>query len=158
MIPPRVDELQRIARLRQLIALEVARIVEDLQVRREFLVQMWSLHRDRGPFLDSVFSRWRTIGFDDLTSLSVDEVVAVEAFYRELDEFRLYISFTQDMPTMLSSRYDWICERLEAYGDLAVEALGGAPKRPMIEFADEDPDQSLLKFDIGPEETETAPG
>lgn len=148
MIPPHVDDATRARRLRTLIALEVARIVEDLDVRKEFLVAMWSSHRDRAPFLETVFSRWHTLGFHDLACLDIEEVVVIDTFFRELEEFRLYIRFTQDMPTMLSSRYDWMVRRLEAYGRLAVEALGGAPERPLVEFEDEDPEVPLLQFTV----------
>jgi hypothetical protein len=126
--------------------LEISRIVEDLEVRKEFLVQMWSMHRDRGPFLDTVSSRWNTLTFSDLAWLESEEVLVVETFYRELEEFRLYIRFTQDMPNMLSSRYEWMHRRLEAYGRMALERLGGAPARPLVEFEEEDPEVPLLQY------------
>lgn len=148
MIPPHVDDATRAKRLRTLIALEIARIVEDLDVRKEFLIAMWSSHRDRAPFLETVFSRWNTLGFNDLACLELSEVVVVDSFFRELEEFRLYIRFTQDMPTMLSSRYDWMLRRLEGYGRLALESLGGAPERPLVEFDDQDPEVPLLKYTV----------
>jgi hypothetical protein len=148
MIPPYVDDATRTKRLRTLIALEVSRIVEDLDVRKEFLIAMWSSHRDRAPFLETVYSRWNTLSFTDLACLELEEVVVIDTFFRELEEFRLYIRFTQDMPTMMSSRYDWMLRRLEGYGRLALEALGGAPERPLVEFEDEDPEVPLLRYAI----------
>ena len=71
--------------------------------------------------------------------LAMATVAAVEEFYRELDDFRLYLSFTQDMPASLSDQYGRFLHRLAAYGAQAIEALGGAPERPLIEF-DEDGD------------------
>ncbi len=152
MIPPHVDDATRAKRLRNLLALEVSRIVEDLEVRKEFLIAMWSSHRDRTPFLETVFNRWSTLSYADLAALETDEVVLMETFFRELEEFRLYIRFTQDMPNMLSSRYDWMLKRLEAYGAMAVEALGGAPQRPLVEFEDEDPEVPLLQYTIPDED------
>lgn len=111
MIPPRHPESERAERVRKLLALEISRIVEDLDVRRDFLLDVWSVHRKREPFLDAVYSRWTTLGFPLLAELRTDEVAVVDAFYRELDEFRLYISYTQDMPTTLGDRYDWILQR-----------------------------------------------
>jgi len=150
MIPPHVDEASQPQRLRALLALEISRIVDDLEQRKEFLVQMWSVHRKREPFLETVFSRWTTLNFEQLGYLDLEELVIVEGFYRELDEFRLYIRFTQDMPNMLSNRYDTLLKRLEAYGRLAIEALGGAPERPMVEIDDDDDD---LLFQLVPEGT-----
>lgn len=147
MIPPRYPDAERAERVRKLLALEISRIVEDLDARRDFLIDMWSLHRKREPFLETVFSRWDTLGFPMLAELTTEEVAVVDAFYREIDEFRLYISFTQDMPTTLADRYDWICQRITAYGELATEALGGVPDRPLVEFSDEsDPEAALLEF------------
>lgn len=150
MIPPHVPDGRRAERIRKLLALEISRIVEDLDMRRDFLIQMWSAHRKREPFLDTVHSRWNTLDFPMLAELETDEVVVVETFYRELEDFRLYMSFTQDMPTTLGDRYDEITQRLAAYGELALERLGGAPERPMVEFEEEGEEQAalLLEFPI----------
>jgi len=150
MIPPHIPEGQRAERIRKLIALEISRIVEDLEARRDFLLQVWSAHRKREPFLETVFSRWSTLDFPMLAELETDEVAIVEAFYRELDDFRLYIGFTQDMPTTLGDRYDELIQRLTAYGELALERLGGAPERPLVEFEDETEQRTaaLLEFPI----------
>ena len=144
MIPPIYDESEFPIRLRRLLALEISRIVEDLDARRDMLIDVWSRHRDRGPFVDTLHSRWRTVSFPDLATLPTEMVVAVEAFYRELDEISLYFRFTQDMPTTLSDAYDDGLRRLAAYGALAIEALGGTPPRPMVEFADEVDDEELV--------------
>lgn len=159
MIPPHVPTGQRAERIRKLLALEISRIVEDLDVRRDFLLQMWSAHRKREPFLDTIHSRWNTLDFPMLSELEPEEVVVVESFYRELDEFRLYISFTQDMPTTLGDRYDEMLLRVAAYGDLALECLGGAPERPVVEFDNDEEERvaALLEFPIR-RAVEDAPG
>lgn len=137
MIPPRYPDEDRPSRIRKLLALEISRIVEDLEVRRDFLMEVWSRHRKREPFLDAVYSRWTTMGFPMLAELSTEEVVIVDSFYREVDEFRLYMSFTQDMPTTLGDRYDALLNRLMAVGARAVDALGGAPERPLVDIEEE---------------------
>lgn len=119
-------------RLRGLLALEVARIVDDLEQRQEFLITMWSRHRDRTPFLDTLFHRWKTVGFPDLADLDPEEVATVDTFFRKVDEFRLYLAYTQDMPTTLRERYAFALPRIRAWGELAVEALGGTPQRPEV--------------------------
>lgn len=144
MIPPVFDESDLPERLRRLVAMEIDRVVEDLEIRREFLLDLWSRHRDRGPFLDTVFTRWRTLSMTDLALLDTDAVVACEAFYRELDELRLYFQFTQDMPTTMDERYADALVRVSAYGALAIQVLGGAPERPLVEFAEDAQTVSLL--------------
>jgi hypothetical protein len=139
MIPPALDDQDLALRLRKLLALEIDRIVEDLSLREEWLVDTWSRHRDRGPFLDTVFSRYRTLTMADLTLVETDAVVACEAFYRELEELRQYFRFTQDMPATLGDHLHDGVRRVEAYGRLAIDALGGAPPRPVIAW-DEDGD------------------
>jgi hypothetical protein len=144
MIPPVFDESDLPERLRRLLAMEIDRVVEDLEVRREFLLETWSRHRDRGPFLDAVFTRWRTLSMTDLALVESEAVVACEAFYRELDELKLYFQFTQDMPTTMDERYRDALVRISAYGALAVQLLGGAPERPLVEFAEDAETVSLL--------------
>ncbi len=140
-----VPEAVRADRLRQLLALEIARIVSDFEIRRDFLKFVWSAHRDRRPFLDTVYSRWTTVGFPDLALLKTEEVAAVDTFFSEVEDFRLYISYTNDMPEALIDHYDWISKRMRGYGELAIELLGGEPERPELVFAD-DPDGALLEF------------
>lgn len=144
MIPPAFDESELPERLRRLLAMEIDRIVEDMELRREFLLDTWSRHRDRGPFIDTVFNRWRTLSMVDLALIEADAMEACEAFYRELEDFQLYMQFTQDMPTTLAERYDIALKHIAAYGALAVERLGGAPELPIFRFEDEDEDDGLL--------------
>lgn len=135
MIPPVFDESELPQRLRNLLAMELDRIVTDLEWRKGFLLEVWSRHRDRGPFLDTVFSRWRTLALSDLALMEIETVTACEAFYRELDELRMYFQFTQDMPTTMESRYDEATVRIRAYANLAIQLLGGVPTRPIVDFA-----------------------
>lgn len=148
MIPPVYDESDFPLRLRRLLALEVSRIVEDLEARRELLLEVWSRHRDRGPFVDTLHSRWRTLTMPDLATLDTEMLVHVEAFYRELDDLSLYFRFTQDMPTTLADAFDEGLMRLQAYGAMAIDALGGVPVRPLVEFAEEvDDDEIVVEAD-----------
>lgn len=139
MGPRYIEDAERAERVALLIAMEIARIVDDLEVRQAFLLDIWGRHRDRGPFLDSVFSRWGTLGFPELALLPGDALLKVEEFYRELEEFRLYLRFTEDMPTTMAESYRWQLRRLAGYGEQAVEALGGTPERPLLDFPDTDP-------------------
>jgi hypothetical protein len=138
------DESEFPERLRRLLALEVARIVEDLEAREPLLVELWSRHRDRGPFLDTLHTRWRTLGLPDMATLSGEQIVALESFYRELDDLTMYFRFTQDMPTTLADAYSDGLRRLAAYASIALDALGGVPPRPMVAFDDEVDDEATV--------------
>jgi len=142
-----VADSVRTQRLRQLLALEISRIVNDFEIRRDFLKFVWSAHRDRRPFLDTVFSRWTTVGFPDLALLDTAEVAAVDTFFSEVEDFRLYVSYTNDMPEALIDHYDWMARRLRSYGETAVDLLGGTPERPALVLS-EDPEGALLEFPL----------
>ena len=143
----------RADRLRRLAALEIARITDDLSHRREFLLRMWSRHRDRNPFLDTIHNRWKTVGFPDLALLDPDEVAAVDGYFAKIDEFKLYISYTQDMPTTLTDRFDFAVRRLSAWAEVALEALGVDLERPVV-VDDEDRENFLLDMAEAPQEAE----
>lgn len=139
--PPYLDDREKAERVAYNLALEIARIVDDLESRERFLIEMWGRHRDRGPFLDTIHSRYATLGFPELALLDTDATAKVDEFYRELEEFRLYCRFTEDMPTSLAESYRWQLQRLVAYAEQAVEALGGPPERPLLDLPDEVPDE-----------------
>jgi hypothetical protein len=156
-IPPLFDESDLPDRLRRLLAMEVDRIVSDLELRQELLLEIWSRHRDRGPFVDTIFSRWKTLSMTDLALLDRDAAVACEAFYRELDELRLYFQFTQDMPSTLSDRYAEALRRVAAYGAAALDVLGGAPERPVVRWAEPEPRPARLPSSEAPPDPEALP-
>jgi hypothetical protein len=135
-----LEDGERAERVALLIAMEIARIVDDLELRQAFLLDVWGRHRDRGPFLDTVASRWSTLGFPELVLLPADALAKVEEFYRELEEFRLYLRYTEDMPTTMSESYSGQLRRLNGYAEQAVEALGGTPERPLLDFPDLPPE------------------
>jgi len=131
-----VSDSTRADRIRKLLALEIDRLLDDLERRRDFLIEVWGHHRARAPFLETVFHRWSSLGFPDLVMLEVDEVAIVSAFYRELEDLRIYLSHTQDMPRALALRYDRAFVRLSRLGEEALAALGGAPSPPMVPLGD----------------------
>ena len=128
------EEEAPVDRLRKLLALEMVRIVEDLELRRDFLVDIWGRHRSREPFLDTLHTRWRTVGWPELGDLPTEEYVHVDLFYRELERLRMYFQFTEDMPTTLETKLGRSMQRLEAASQRAIEALGGLPPRPEHEL------------------------
>lgn len=120
----------RADRLRLLLALEISRVVRDLGERQELLVSIWSRHRRREAFLDTLFVRWRTVAVADLALLDPGALVAVESFYDEVDSLRLYLQYTEDMPMTLADALSSRLRRLRLRAAPALDALGGAPDRP----------------------------
>lgn len=142
-----MDDPTRTERLRRLIALEIHRLLDDLERRRDFLIEVWGHHRARAPFLESTFSRWSTLGFNDLVLLDSMALDLVTAFYRELDDLRLYLGHTSDMPRALTVRFDASLIRLQRLGHEALGALGGAPAPPIIDLG-----ETVAWFGGAPEE------
>lgn len=117
----------RADRIRTLIALEIARVTEDLELRKAFLMGVWTRHRTRVPFVETTFNRWQTLGFPDMTELESREVLAATAFFRELDDLRLYLAFTDDMPRTLEQNLSRSLARLRREAQSALLALGAEP-------------------------------
>jgi len=118
------DKARRIAHL---IALEIRRVAEDLERRLPLLIEVWGRHRARAPFLDTTFSRWRTLGFQELALLEGEQFQAVITFHRALDELRLYLAYTEDMPRALEIHLTGAVARLTVTADAALGALGERP-------------------------------
>ena len=114
-------------RLRRLLSQEIRRVTEDLEAYRDLLIRVWGTQRARAPMLDVTFNRWRTLGFEQLMTLEVAEVDAANAWYRELEGLRLYLSTTDDMPRALTLVYDSKLARLKVLGHDALYWLEGGP-------------------------------
>lgn len=114
-------------RLIGLLALEIRRLVEDIDRRTELLVEIWARYRSRKPFLDTTFARWTTLGFPELGQLDEEQVEALEIFYRELDELRLYVAYTEDMPKAMEDALRGSVARLKSKGSAALIVLGKEP-------------------------------
>ncbi|MCB9674293.1 MAG: hypothetical protein H6737_04200 [Alphaproteobacteria bacterium] len=140
MVPPYLTDQERAERVAILVATEIARIVDDLEDRQQFLLDLWGRHRERGPFLDTIFSRFSSLTFRELALLEPDLILKVQEFYRELEDFRMYLLFTEAMPTTMGEAYRWQLRRLKAYAEQAIDALGGEPERPVLEFPEEEDD------------------
>lgn len=121
---------ERATRLRALLALEADRILYDLRKRKPFMMGIWARKRSREPFLDTLFSRWRTVTAGELSLLRVDEIAALDEVHGQLDDLRLYLRFTEDMPITLSERFDKRVDQLAGAVADAIERLGGLPERP----------------------------
>ena len=119
----------------QLLVLEIQRLIEDLHLREDFLLLIWGKHRDRAPLLDTIFSRWHTVRFDQLVELDVAQVALLDQFYREREDLRFTFQYTEAMPTTLREVYRKSLRRLIKIGFTTIEALGGELSAP-IDFGD----------------------
>lgn len=124
MRPPPDDPARRSAPIRQLLVLDIERILTDLTDRRTFLLRRWRFHRDRKPFLVTAFSRWQTVRASQLAWVDPAVALQVDSFYATLEAFRRYIRSTEDMHEALEETYDEALERLREDGQRALRALG----------------------------------
>ena len=143
-VPPVFEPAERFHGLQRELAGDVDRIVEDLEFRRDFLREIWSVSRDRGAFLDTITGKWHQLTMDDLLEFEPAAVSTVDGFYRALDDFQLYLAFTEDMPATLIERYDRTLDRLKALGQEVLEVLGGPPERDIVD--DPTVHQHVLSF------------
>lgn len=120
----------RARRMKLLLALEITRLLRDLEERLDFLVTVWSRHRTRVAFTDTLFSRYRTLQATDLVLLEEDALTLVETFYDELESLRQYLLYTEDMPRTLEEVLAVRLRRLRLRAMPAIDVLGGAPDRP----------------------------
>ena len=150
IIPPVHDPSHRATALRREVARDIHRIIEDLDFRREFLRDIWSVHRDRGPFIDTAVARWTELDASDLLHFTVTEVAQMDAFYRALADFQMYLRYTEDMPTTLLDRFDRSLTRLRDLGEQVVKGLGGT-ERPIGEFDDGNDPHSVLSLFAPPQ-------
>lgn len=114
---------ERAERLALIVALEVRRMLEDVLFRKGLLVEVWSKMRARKPLLNTLRSRYDEIPATDLMLLPADVILEVERFYRVVDEFRLYLESTEDMPGTLENYYVNYSSQMEQVGLSALAAL-----------------------------------
>ncbi len=107
----------------RVLAWEVARVVRQLAERKRWLVRVWSRHRARQPILDTIFVRWGTATVAELAALPPHVLDALEAFHAALEDLRLYVQFTEDMPLALEEELDRRLAELEAHAEVALDAL-----------------------------------
>lgn len=123
--------------VRALLALEIQRILHDVEERRALLVRLWGIYRHRQPALDAGFSRWQTLRARELDALRPELVVALDRFYVELDDWHRWAATTQEMPLHLDEHWGRRADRLHAAGTEAL-ALLGPPPAPEPPEADRD--------------------
>jgi len=128
----------RADRLRHLLALEVLRVMEDVSARRHLIVKVWSVHRHRWPMEEAAFSRWTTLRWPELSLLEMEESLALDAFYRALENFRGYVRRTRDMPLHLEEQYAELNDEIFRTGTAILDLLDIALPQPQPQADDTD--------------------
>ncbi|MBN2497902.1 MAG: hypothetical protein JXR96_25130 [Deltaproteobacteria bacterium] len=167
-----LDDKEKLERLAVLILREIDRILFDLEFRREMLFKLWSKERIRMPLLRVLHSRYYELKFDLLILFPPDVFQQLDRFYRALDSFVFYASYTEDMPQSLMQSFDAFLKDLKemsgpllemlkrcAPGDFEVEMVSAGPPPLVFElsegqegdltFEDTDPGRELPTADEG---------
>lgn len=93
-------------RVRHLIRLDAARLIERFDSRRTDMVGLFSRLRDRSALTLPVESLLPTLRFGDLVVLEPDEQSAVLKFSDLVEEVRWYLRYTEHMPGALGDAID----------------------------------------------------
>jgi hypothetical protein len=108
-----LDDKERLKRLSALLKQEIERILFDLDFRKDLLFKLWSKERLREPLLRVLHSRFFELDFHDLILLPKELSKNVDGFYRELDTFIFYVSYTEDMPHTMKIKFDTFVKSLK---------------------------------------------
>jgi hypothetical protein len=130
-----LDDQEKAERLVVLIIREIDRIVFDLEFRRETLFSLWSRDRIRAPLLRVLASRFWEVKAELLILLPPDLYQQLDDFYRALDEFVFYASYTEDMPQNLSGKFEAYVEDLRRLAPPLIERLRALAPRVAIELS-----------------------
>jgi hypothetical protein len=142
-----LDDQEKLERLAVLVVREIDRIVFDLEFRRELLFSIWSKDRVRVPLLHALDSRFYEIKAELLLLFPPAIYQQLDDFYRSLDEFVFYISYTEDMPQNLMQKLDAYLEDLRLMAPQLIEQLRElAPNTPIELSAFEPPMPDLSKL------------
>ncbi|HEY3449544.1 MAG TPA: hypothetical protein VGK67_24540 [Myxococcales bacterium] len=126
-------------RIRNLIALDAEGVVKRVAERKDEMIAMFGLHRDREPLLSPLRSWVPSASFQELTQLSTGQQSAVTAFYEVLDGLRWYFRYTNDMPGTAQQVFAHHRKRLAASYLQLQAALGPAVAVPASEAPEAPP-------------------
>jgi hypothetical protein len=130
-----LDDQEKLDRLAVLIAREVDRIVFDLEFRKEVLFKLWSKERIRAPLLRVLDSRYYEIKAELLILFPPDLFRLLDDFYRTLEDFIFYSSYTEDMPQNLAQKFDAFVEELKLVAQPLMDKLKEVVPESAIELA-----------------------
>jgi len=146
-----LDDQEKAERLAVLLIREIDRVVFDLELRRELLFTLFSRERIRTPLLRVLSSRYYEIKAELLILLPSDVYQMVDDFYRELDEFIFYVSYTEDMPLNLQQKFDAYLEDIKRMAPALIDKLQTLVTTGEVELAAFEPE--LPDLDALPPDT-----
>lgn len=113
--------------LAEALADEIERVVTAIRQDRVYFMMYWNGMRERSPMVDAVQTRWHEHSAETLLALAPHELRAVTRFHERLQEFRVYVSHTDDMPATLEHRLSQAADRFTTLGTETLTALGRTP-------------------------------
>ena len=114
-------------RILAIVATDAANVMRRLDRRRDDMVEFFGRKRDRSALVDPLHSWMKTADFQAIREFTTTQLVAVNAFYEELDDLVWYLRHTDDMPGTLATRLDAHLETLHAKHERMQRATGLAP-------------------------------
>jgi hypothetical protein len=118
-----LDDQEKTLRLAGLIYNELDRIITDLELRKDLLFKLWTKERDRVPLIKTLHSRYYDIGLDYLVLFPNKLARQIDEFYRELEDFIFYVSYTEDMPQTLNASFIAYTKGLKLKAEPLLEEL-----------------------------------
>jgi hypothetical protein len=98
-----------------ILKLDAEALFQRIILWRDEYLAVFSARRSRQHFVDVFFHRYREVKIDDLKQFSPELVVALDQFYREVDQLAWYLQCTEDMPTTVAGRVDAGIHRIESF-------------------------------------------
>ena len=108
-----------------LIKLEIERIVTDVNSRKKMLYKLWSKERVRQPLINVLRSKFVDLDFKTMLLLSDKLNKILNNFYKDLDDFIFYISYTEDMPQTLKQQFELYVKNLNKNAEESLKELKG---------------------------------
>lgn len=100
-------------RLVNLIWLEIDRIIFDLEFREDLLFKLWSKERLREPLCKVLRTKFFDLDFETLMFLPSELVKKLNNFYKTLEDFIFYVSYTEDMPETMRAKFSTYVKELK---------------------------------------------
>ncbi len=119
-------ETDEVRRVRHLVALDAAQVMQRLTAHADEMVHLFSKTRSRDPLLRATEALFFSIGFSSLSQLPVVEQQAASRFFEQLRELRWYFSYTEDMPGSLREKFEHRLTQLQALHRELTSIIGPA--------------------------------
>lgn len=96
-----------------LIRNDVQNLYERVKDRKNEYLELFSVKRTRAHFPEIFKNRYDEIPFTDLKLCEEELLVALDKFYKTIDEMKWYLMTTEDMPARIDDRVHQLMRELE---------------------------------------------